>query len=139
MKIFNARTLRSATFMVLLAWMFGLAAGVANACLLEAREGHHHGSPEANEISIDAVGAIASHGHSSDASKAPCLKFCDDGSNSLVKQQATFDLTDPGHATLIVGAWPVVTAAASPLVREAALRRPPPGPPIRVRFSRLLI
>ena len=139
MKLFNIRTLRSATCMVLVVWSFGLASGVANACLLEAGESHHHGSPETNEMSIGAVGAIASHGHRPDASKAPCLKFCDDGSNSLVKQQSTLDLTDPGHAPFHVSAWPVVTTAASPLVREADLRRPPPGPPVRVRFSRLLI
>jgi hypothetical protein len=124
---------------VLLVWLFGLTAGVVNACLLEAREGHHHGSPEADQMSIGAVGAIANHGHSSEASKAPCLKFCDDGSNSPVKQQSTLDSTDPGHAPFLVGAWPVVTSSASPLVREAALRPPPPGPPIRVRFSRLIL
>lgn len=139
MKLFNARTLRGATFVVLLGWFFGLASGVANACLLEAREGHHPGALETNEMSIGAVAVIASHGDGSDASRARCLKFCDDGSNFLVKQQSTFDLTDSGHAPFLVGAWPVMTTAASPLVRDAALRRPPPGPPIRVRFSRLLL
>jgi hypothetical protein len=139
MKLFNTRNRRRVTLVVLLVWLFGVTAGVANACLLEAREGHHHGSPEADEMSIGTVGAIANHGHGSEASKAPCLKFCDDGSNSLVKQQAAFDLTDPGHAPFAVSVWPVVTSAASPLVRESTLRRPPPGPPIRVRFSRLLL
>ncbi len=139
MKLFNARTLRGAKFVVLLVWLFGLASGVANACLLQDREGRHHGSREANEMFIGTDGAIASHGDSSDASKAPCLKVCDDGSNSPVKQLSTFDLTDPGHAPWIVGAWPVVTTTASPLVRDAVLRRPPPGPPIRVRFSRLIL
>ncbi|MEO5670069.1 MAG: hypothetical protein ABIR26_05180 [Ramlibacter sp.] len=139
MTIFNSSTLSSATFMVLLVWMFGLTSGVANACLLEAREGHHHGSPEANEISIGTVEAITTHRDGSDTSRAPCLKFCDDSSNSLVKQQATVDLTDPAHAPFIVGAWPVVTTAVFPFVREAVRWRPPSGPPIRVRFSRLLL
>jgi hypothetical protein len=139
MKLFNTLNLRRATFVVLLAWLFGLASGVANACLLEAREGHHHGSHEIDEISIGAAGALESHDDSHDPSKAPCLKFCDDGSNSPVKQQSTCDVTGACYVSFIVSAWPVVTTAASPLVREAVLPRPPPGPPIRVRFSRLLL
>jgi len=139
MKLFNSRTLRKATLVALLVWLFGSASGVANACLLEAREGHHEGSLETNEMSVGAAGAMASHDDSSDASKAPCLKFCDNGSKSLVKLQATFDLTDPGHAPFTVGAWPVVTTPASPLVRVAVLRPSHPGPPIRVRFSRLIL
>ena len=38
MKLFpNTRAKRNTAFMVLLVWLFALASGVANACLLEAR------------------------------------------------------------------------------------------------------
>jgi hypothetical protein len=130
MKLFNTLNLRRATFVVLLAWLFGLAPGVANACLLEAREGHHHGSHEIDEISIGAAGALESHDDRFDASKAPCLKFCDDGSNSPVRQQSTLDMTDLGHAPVIVGAWLAMTTAlhhlssARPSCRDLLQARP---------------
>jgi hypothetical protein len=139
MKLFKSRTQRSITFVVLLVWLFGLATGVANACLLEAHEGHS-GSHEFSALSAGADGAVASHDdHGPEASKAPCLKFCGDSANSAVKQQSTADSTHAGQVPFTVSARPVVTTAASPLVREADLRRPPPGPPIRVRFSPLLL
>ena len=42
---FNARAMRSTSLMVLLVllvWLFALASGVANACLLETRQTHLH-------------------------------------------------------------------------------------------------
>ena len=43
MKLFsNPRAKRSTVFMVLLTWLFALASGVANACLLQAQETHAH-------------------------------------------------------------------------------------------------
>jgi hypothetical protein len=41
MKLFsNIRSKRSIAFIALLVWVFALASGVANACLLEARGTH---------------------------------------------------------------------------------------------------
>ncbi|MEP6964245.1 MAG: hypothetical protein ABI845_02070, partial [Polaromonas sp.] len=40
--LFNRRAKRNTAFMVLLVWLFALASGVANACLLEARQTHSH-------------------------------------------------------------------------------------------------
>jgi hypothetical protein len=139
MKFLNTRTLRRVTVVTLLVWLFGLASGVANACLLEAHEGHS-GPHEVSALSVGADGAVASHDdHGLDASKAPCLKFCGDSSNSPVKQQSTADSTHAGQVPFIVGACPVVTAATTPLVPGAVMRPPPPGPAIRVRFSRLIL
>ncbi|MDI1252491.1 hypothetical protein [Thermomonas sp.] len=135
MKLFNFRTLRSTTFVVLLVWFFGVASGVANACSLEDREGDHGRSPHGDEMSIGTVGSIDSHRDSSDASRAPCLKFCDDGSDSPVTEHSTIDLADPGHASFVVRAWPVLTTATP--VRVVDLSWPPPEQSIRVRFSRL--
>jgi len=141
----NTRAKRITAFVVLLVWLFALASGVANACLLGARGTHGHGTtvstsetPTASAISAGHVGAVASHDAGSGFPKAPCLKVCDDGSQSLVKQQATFDLTDPGLALLVAVVWTAaVPAVAAP--RRMDDLQPTPGLPIRVRYSRLAL
>jgi hypothetical protein len=147
MKLFsNTRAKRSTAFVVLLVWLFALASGVANACLLEARGTHGHGATVstfaaalATAISAGHVGAVADHNDDSDASKAPCLKVCDDGSQSLVKQQTTFDLTDPGLAFLVRGVWTAAGSAVAAPRRMDDLQPSTPGLPIRVRYSRLAL
>ena len=71
MKLFsNPRAERSTVFMVLLAWLFGLASGVANACLLQAQETHAHSIAAAEFFGIAHAtapwpahaGAVANHG-----------------------------------------------------------------------------
>ena len=132
---------------MLLAWTITLVSGSVNACLLEVRETWHDGFPAADSAARD-VGhqnptgkglTIASHHSDSDATKAPCLKVCDDVSQSLLKVNSNFDPTDPGHA-------PIVTAfrtAAIPVIsapRGANDPWPPPlGLPLRLRFSRLAL
>jgi hypothetical protein len=143
----NTRAKRNTAFVVVLVWLFALASGVANACLLEARGTHSHGSPvayssateAASGISAGHAGAIASHDAGSDTAKASCLKVCDDRSQSLLKQQSGFDLTDPGQAPFVVLVW----TAATPVVsapKQANIQQPhAPGLPIRTRFSRLAL
>ena len=144
---FNARTRRSTAYVVLLAWLFALASGVANACLLEARGAHERGPPTshlastsaASEFSEGAIGEVAGHGTDSDASPDSCLKACDDGSHALIKEPSGQDLSDPGAAPTFAIAWPPVTAAASAPSRWGDLRPATSDPPIRVRFSRLAL
>ncbi|NDP48357.1 MAG: hypothetical protein GZ085_08195 [Sulfuriferula multivorans] len=143
----NTRAKRNTAFVVLLVWLFALASGVANACLLEARGTHSHGSSVAYSSATEAAfgisaghaGAIASHDAGSGASKALCLKVCDDRSQSLLKQQSGFDLTDPGRAPFVVLVWIAATPVVSAPSRVDDLQPPAPGPPIRVRFSRLAL
>lgn len=141
MKLFsNTRSKRNTAFVVLLVWLLVLASGVANACLLEVRGTHGHdtavGGSEtamATAISVGHVGA--DHDDDSDASKAPCLKVCDDDSQSPVKQQSAFDLTDPGLPRLVwAAAVPVVSAP-----RRMDDLQPSTGLAIRVRYSRLAL
>jgi hypothetical protein len=142
----NTRAKRNTAFAVLLVWLFALASGVANACLLEVRATHGHGAATgtsetavANGISAGHVGVVAEHDAAPDSSKAPCLKVCDDGSQSVVKQQITFDLSPPGPALLVAFAWAAAIPVASAPRRMDDLQPSTPGLPLRVRYSRLAL
>ena len=146
MKLFsNNRAKRNAAFMVLLVWLFALASGVANACLLEARETHSHiatvASSEAAHASVILPGHAGAVADGVDEShfKAPCLKVCDDGTRSFTKQDSMVTHTDPGPALLVLVLWSTV-APVVPTLRQIEDERPAtPELPIRVRFSRLAI
>ena len=142
----NTHAKRGTSFIVLLMWLLALAAGVANACLLEARGTHGRdataGTSRASIALATAavhVGAVADH-NDPDTSKAPCLKVCDDVSQTLIKPQpSTFDLTHPGPPLLVR----VVSTGA---VREVAMSRrgdsllqSSPELPIRLRHLRLAL
>ena len=152
----NARTKRHAALAVLMLWLFAIATGWANACVLEARGTHVHAAaadasegdsadaaadaPQAVTVSAGHVSVLADHDEHPDVSKAPCLKVCDDGSTSVVQLHPGLDLTDPGTAPLAIVLWTALAPA------ESALRPwddlPPPeaaGPPPRIRFSRLAL
>lgn len=141
----NTRAKRTA-FVVLLVWLFALASGVANACLLEARGTYAHvltvglsGTVHTPFVLPGHAGAVADHDNDSHAAKAPCLKTCDDGTHTVPKQDLTADQTDPGPAPLLSVLWTAAApAVATPSrmddVQPAALERP-----IRVRYSRLAL
>lgn len=124
--------------MVLLAWLFSLASGVANACLLEVSEAH---SPLAIALFSGPAHTqtVADHGDDSHNPKAPCLKVCDDGTRSFPKQDSTVAQTDPGPAPLVVVLWGTV-APIIPMLRQIDVEQSATAElPIRVRFSRLVI
>jgi hypothetical protein len=146
---FTSRTKRNTAFVVLWVWLFALASGAANACLIQAEDRHDHGSwaahshssaaEEGHAISAVHGDAIQDHDSGLEASKSQCLKVCNDGSQSLPKQQVGFDSTHPVLPPLLAVAW----IGATPLDSArglAFIRRPPdPGHPIRVRLSRLAL
>ena len=145
----NSRTKRSTAFVVLWVWLFALASGAANACLIQTEKMHDHGSQavhshpstanKGHAISAAHGDAIADHDSGIEASKSQCLKVCEDGSQSLPKQQVSFDLTHPVLLPLLAVAY----ATATPMVsaREMAVIQRPPDPrlPIRVGLSRLAL
>ena len=145
--LFSSSTKRSTAFVVLLVWLFALASGVANACLIQARDMHGHGSLAAYSSAAEKGHAasavlgdpIPKHDSGLEASKSQCLKICDDGSQSLPSQPASFDLTHPGLAPLLAVAWSTATPVVSALGLAAFQRPPDPGLPIRVRLSRLAL
>lgn len=147
MKLFsNTRTRRHTASMVLLAWLFALASGLANACLLEVRETHSHvvatgasGVAPASAILPGHAGAVAD-GIDESHFRAPCLKVCDDGSRSVPQQELTLAQSDPGPAPLLAVLW--TTPAESVVLVPRRIDDPQPATPalpIRVRFSRLAI
>ena len=141
--LFNSRTKRNSAFVVLVVWLFALASGVANACLIQAREMQANGSVSAHSslagsghaISTVHVAATAQHEPGLEASKSQCLKVCDDGSQSLPKQQVGFDLTHPGLAPLLAVAWSTATPVVSALGFGVFHRPPAPGLAISVRLT----
>ena len=147
MKLFlNTRAKRNTTFMVLLVWLFALASGVANACLLEARETHAHiATAEYSEaahtpaLSPGHAATVPDHDDGSHAAKAPCLKVCDDGSHSLPKPDLKVAQPDPRPAPLVAVLW---TPAMAVIVAPGQVDDRQPAIawlPIRVRYSRLAL
>jgi len=145
--LFNARTKRNTAVVVLLVWLFALASGVANACLIQAREidgdrflaAHSSAAGKLSAISAVHGDAIPQLISALEASKSQCLKVCDDGSQSLPKQQAGYHLIYPDLAPLLTLAWTTATPVVCAL--GLAVFKPPSdrGLPIRVRLSRLAL
>lgn len=142
----NTHTKRHTVFLVLLVWLFALASGVANACLLEARQTHSHiataaSSEAATHASVILPGhtGVVAGGVDESHFKAPCLKVCDDGSRSFPKLDSTVTQADPGPALPVLILWNAVTPLV-PALRHRNHEQPAtPELPVRVRFSRLAI
>ena len=143
----NISAKRDAAFLVLLVWLFALASGMVNACLLEVRQTHSHvaatASFDAAQMSVilpGHAGAVADEtGVGESHFKAPCLKVCDDSSRSFPNQVLTVAHTDPGPALLVLVLWST-TAPDVPALGQIDDEQPAaPGLPVRVRFSRLAI
>lgn len=150
----STRAKRNTAFKVLPLWLFALVSGFANACLLEVPEAHSHGitfessasaegqaasHPHAHSESDHHADAATDHGDDSGASKAPCLKVCDDGSHSLPTQRSGVDQADHGVVAVAAVLWTVPAPIVSNSYRVDDLQFPVPGPPLRVRYSRLTL
>lgn len=134
----NRRASRTTTFLVLLVWLFALASGVANACLLEAR-GTHADDAQTAAASAGHAGAVASHGDDANGARESCEKFCSDGAQAPTTPALTVALPHTGLAPVVAVLWnPAAPLATAP---HRVVDDPPPaaGPPIRVRFSRLAL
>lgn len=142
------RTRRNIAAAVLLVWLFGLASGIANACMLENVERHLDSPPAAHSSAMkdasDTVagpgaGATGSHEDQPDVPNEACLQVCDDSSRALVDQNSAFHLPDSGLARFVDLIW--VTTDSGVLLSSLAntLHPPASGPPVRIRFSRLIL
>lgn len=144
MKLFsNTRSRRNTAFMVLLAWLFALTSGVANACLLQAPETQAHIIATAGYAAhADApghAGNLADHHDDSHSFNAPCLKVCDDGSRSLAKHDVTVDQPDPGPAPVVGVLWTAEAPLVAALGNSDDLLPSTQCLPLRVRYSRLAL
>jgi hypothetical protein len=142
---FDTRTKRRATFVVLLVWLFALASGVANACLPQARTSQgptaaHSLAPGDAHEGFGGQARAAAHDHADmAAAKASCVKACDDGSRSLLKQPGGVAFTDPGLAPFVALAWSAAAPVVVVLDRAGDLRPLSSGPPVRALYSRLAL
>ena len=150
MKPFSTNRAKYHTAMLaLLVWLFALASGMANACLLVEPGKHSHGAlqhgssaPHAHAAGApaDHVDAVDDHDGDSVASKKTCLKACDDGSTAQVRLHTGVDLTDPGLAPFFIAfARNAATPVASASGRFDDLQVPILGPPFRLRYPRLTL
>ena len=145
----NAHTRRITACAMLFVWLFALASGVANACLVEPRghqtDGSTHLQVSATSETPTWEGLHAEGNFHDDndsnggTTKELCLRACDDGSQSLLKHSSSFDLADPGQAPFMVTAWAAEVQLAPASVRARDFRLPERGPPVRVLFSRLAL
>ena len=143
--ILTTRANRSTAFVVLLVWLFALASGVANACLMEPPEGHSNALRAALPKPIDApaelvghLGSVAGYHADSDTSRQSCLKVCDDGAN-LLNAYTQVDQIDPGPAPFVATLWSASTRVVSAPRRLVELQLPIVGPPLRVRYAGLAL
>jgi hypothetical protein len=147
MKFFaDTRTKRNTAFAMLLVWLFALASGVANACLLETPEHHSTATKGSAETTIQASAQLAEHlgapagdHDDSNSTKESCLKVCDDGTRTLFKAYSGVDHTDPGLPPLVATLWTGSVSVASAPRRRDDLAVPIVGPSLRVRYSRLAL
>ena len=142
----NTRTKRRTVYTLLLVWFFALGSGWANACLLQERETHLHGPSEdasstahASRVSPGHVGVDSDHAENAGPAKSACLKVCGDDTQTIVKLVSSVDLASIAMAPPTVLAWaePLATAEQADAWLEWAT--PPPGVPLRTRFSRLAL
>lgn len=101
-------TRRKTAFAMLLVWVFALASGVANACLLE-RPGHHSRAVKgAVATAVQAPAELVTHldatagqHNDADSTRQSRLKACDDGRLGLPKATSGVDHADPGPPALV--------------------------------------
>ena len=144
-RFLSRRRMRNTAFMVLLAWLFAVASGVANACLLESPHHDLHASAAAASA-VDLPDHLAAHSgdiaaHSDDVhtSSPPCQKVCDDTPQSLPKALSGVDQTNPGMSPPIVLLWSATAPIAVGSRRTAKVQPAMPELPIRLRYTRLAL
>ena len=139
------RRIRQLVGLTLSVWLFALAAGVANACVLSLpgpvvpgsaqtnlRDAAHHG------LDVHAQRAVVPLDREQDSGKDTCLKFCDDESSALSKAR-TYGADVP-VALVELGELRGTVAPAEFLGGSLSLQRPlAQGPPLVIRFLRLTL
>lgn len=126
---------RNAASLMLGLWLFVLASGVANACLLKAPDHAGHQPASGRSHSVDRA-AAAAHASEQSSTAAPCLTACDEGSQALQSSNGN-DSIDPGAPPPWIG---VLWAKRAPLsARHRSGVYAPPSlsdPPERIIYSR---
>ena len=142
---------------MLLLWLFGIAAGVANACvtmdrvapaavatsgLLAVADAHHDVAPHthagADDAGLPSQDADAPC-HLASLSKANCQDFCDKAAVSIPPVKSALDDVQ-SHAVIAVTAMTVVPMPAfAPVQLRVPRRDGVLAPPIPIAFLRLAL
>jgi hypothetical protein len=123
---------------VLLLWLFGVGAGVANACLATGHPAAAHGHARS-----DAVGAPLQEADAptpvGNLAKANCQDFCDKATVSIPPLKSALDDTQshPAIATTALTVLPMPAFAPRPL--WVPRRDGAQAPPIPIVFLRLAL
>jgi hypothetical protein len=150
---FQRRHLRSIAVLTLMAWMFALLAGIANACQLQTYTPGTHAqfAPTHGEAAVPAThdgqalhaekgdhDLAGGYDGKSDTGKAGCLKFCDDESATVAQAKVSqADLV--GMVTVAQFDWLAPMPADTGAPWHRVERRASQGPPLFIRFLRLTI
>lgn len=134
----NTRTRRNTACAMLFVWLFALASGLVNACLLEPSVVRDHG-PALSHPSATGTALGSAGDHAQGLTHDVCLKACDDGSQTLLKHASSVELADPGLVLFAAAAWAAEVHVAPASGRAHDFRLQERGRPIRVLFSRLAI
>jgi hypothetical protein len=141
-----ARTrLRRLAAYVLLAWLFGLASGIANACVLgsDSRHAAHGSAPVVHEhgMAMDDSTGHAGHEHQGHHGKLACERLCD---APVAARTADNEL-----GSVLAGFWlapaPLPSASFHPVDSGAETAAPDaapswrPGIPLPIAFLRLTL
>ena len=148
------RAKRRTVTVVLVAWVFALMAGIANACILQDGEPGHSGPKHENGSFSHMTGG---HAHASVASqvvvheedgeptndagtyKDSCKKFCDSESSTALKKKGDHT-PDFGHtAAHVVGAFLQKPASVASVLQPIGGWATPLGPSISIRLLRLTL
>lgn len=118
----DRRSSRLATWMILVAWLFALGAGVANACLLSDPG---HGSHSPSEASPPHVSVAEAHRDApTDFGKAGCLKFCDEAPLAITKADQPLTVGSSGWVGVLHRTSGPTLASAAALQRRVHATRP---------------
>ena len=135
---------RHRVWLVLWVWVFALASGAVNACLVQERTSHPHSDrvhtsdpTRARTVSVEHLHVNPGYADGGQLSSAQCLNVCDQTAQSPGKQPAQTDLGMPAAPQLFV-AWAPVPPAALAALPVPDMRRST-VPPIRVRYVRLAL
>ncbi|MEO8224367.1 MAG: hypothetical protein ABI661_06140 [Gammaproteobacteria bacterium] len=139
----NSRSKRRIVATMLVFWLFALGAAWANACALQDRWTHRDAASAAADAmpapASGQVGVLDPHRADHSSGTAPCLKACDERSQSIVKWQSSIDLLDLAMAAPTGIAW-TATNAVLDAARPARVGHPARADlPVRTRYSRLAL
>lgn len=144
---FTNRINRTSASAVALVWMFSLVSGVANACLLETDGAAHaletihlsrHDQRRVSLADLLQTEAGLSDEDGAHTSKQPCLKVCDDISQSLPKKYASVQ-TEPGSPIIVGELWSSGDLIPLQYKRLISTQYAVSLRPLRVLYSRLAL